>query len=596
MVKTEFGAVDRGLASTTETVAQKAAKLDEEYKSMAKNVRNWEQAALRAVQSSLNNEQKLLLLREQLNMSVEQGTITQKQANQALEHRKRELTGVAQKERENARIARQAVLANMNATEKQIRLEKILASEVKRGTITQEERIRTIHRTREALAQQGSTARQTSGGFSAGIASTIKAYAGLHIAISTATKLLNEQQQAQEGAVLRTQDIATAISRLDRKMADFNDSERRQVLEGLQDLFQRFPTAGRAEIINLASQTIGATQGNVAGRIDELFASLSATIPLFIGELERGSGFSESLLDLKPIFDKVGLDMSAASAALLQAASQARITSDENIKNLVPALAAISVDAGDRLELEDVTAGFAFQAALGSVIADASGEITRTATSKLQETLNENLPNITGFADRLEFLFQDTPVSRRIAAEIAEVLEGKSVSKPAIRDILLGLTGTGRSNFLDIFQNFKIDPALQQQLAERIAGGTPEQALFSELLTRTNIANEKDRLRFQEAGFGAESFKQSVRRQNLGARIGLPLSVDVIETLGEIVGVEGLGLRFGQLMAGSLAAGAGALGLRDESANSLRAITELQKMRKLLGKPGKQPPSEPEVP
>lgn len=449
-----FGAIDQGLEKQTKRIADKAAKLNEHYKASEKSVRQYEAAAMRAVNRVLTRTERLKQLQLGLNQALNSGRITQQQYNRTL--------------------------ADANKSQDR------------------------------SLGQ---------------IKSLAQSYISYQAAISVANQALQLQRDLEQRAGQQQLTTAEAQAKVLRATVDFTTEQQRQLFAGVRQLAARSPFVNEAQAFTSAAEAISATAGDPGRRIENVLQALEQTALIFPRQQEELGSFTGSLLDLNRVFKRVNLDAQTSLGTLLQAGSQARVVGTENLKNLVPAIQAIAVSAGDRLTQKDIRAGFAFQAALGGAIGDVSGELTRTATVLLQKKLDEFVPRdqAVGFAEQLAFVRGDAALSRRIGQLLAENLEGRGVAKAPIRDIILGLSSQGAgSEFEEVFRQFRITSEFADRLINQLGDFTSELRDQRRLEQRLNEST--DRVRRLRGGAGVlrqELFGDDQRPGALGTLSGL---------------------------------------------------------------------------
>jgi hypothetical protein len=319
---------------------------------------------------------------------------------------------------------------------------------------------------------------------------------------SLISQVAAKQDELLDSSLTLGERRAKAQAQLIRNTANFSEEQQSQLLAGIEGVAEAVPTASRAALLEAGSRLVSATTSDErgkAGRIEDTVSALGEAAKLLPGQGEDLESVATAILGLQKVTRGV-IGKERATDLLQTAASEARITESANLRNIIPALAAIRTAAekqGD-FESEDIIAGLAAFAQVGSQIEDPSGEITRTAVAKFATTLAETVPAefATGFADQLEFLRSGNEESLAIREKVVGALEGRGFTKPVLEQLVRAIgTSTG---FESVLESIEAGTS-GRSLRERLGTGTRELESLGELSTIRSVRERVELQRLSQA-------------------------------------------------------------------------------------------------
>lgn len=468
-----------------------------------------EREAVRALKKAGDEQGKLNRITLGLNRLVDQNVISQKAANRAIRQARAELDGTA--------AARKKDASEVERTTRQLApvlsRQKAIVRELHRGNIERAQALRLVKSITASSRQVAGSTRS----ITQSVLGTVTAYFSLHQAISTANRLLQEQIELERGAGEERLTTAQAHAKLVRNTADFPRAERAALFRDIDQLALEIPTATRAQIAQAVATGISATSEDVRGprgRREDIIDAVRSAANLFPDSAsgEEIVSFGQTILDLRKATRGI-IDDEKSLNLLLRAASQARITETENLRRLVPALQAIRVAAEHvgEFEPEDIKAGLAFQAVLGSAIGDRQGERVETASSLFVQTLREEIPTsmAKGFADQLGVLIESPEIRLRIRDLVIEQLKGKGATKGSVEAIARQI-GIG-ATFESVLE--ALDRPVDQTVQDALRTATPE--LRQQFAIRSAESGVTDALerRVGDSGIFIKLFDEANRAQ-----------------------------------------------------------------------------------
>lgn len=468
-VSVTFAGRDTGLDAMNKKVAQSAGRIDEGYKAAARESKAFENAGLRAVRTVETGTERLARVQAGLNRLVQQGRISQEQANRAM------------RGAHAALMPQQQSLVNMNSE------------------------LRTY----------------------------AKGWLGIQGAVSIVTRAFAKQREILEGVATAQTTLAQAQADLIAQLQGVDPQRRRQFL---QEIVELGPQVGIKPSIltQQVSELFTATTGGFEDRRKTVLETLNQVAPLFLTKPQEigdfGGAFQAFLQTAKA--EGVGLSDADAFSLFLQARSQARISSIEKLKNIVPAIKAIEVAGEGAATLKDLKAGIAAFALIGSRAEDPEGEKTRTAIVKLVQVLEDRFPDL-GFLEQLQ---ATAGLSEAQQKELFKPLSALRGIGPVVRDIL---SGRRQAEFQEILDSLKISADQSAELRRALL--TDTEALRENTRTAGATAAAEAAL-MDRTSAGAVQRRLFGGPQGPGAldAIGLPGEREVLEFVAQAVLSAGL--------------------------------------------------------
>jgi len=301
------------------------------------------------------------------------------------------------------------------------------------------------------------------------------------------------------------QQLAKAQRSLLGQFAGASVEQRANLLQKVLDASQQLRIRP-VQLTTAAGELAGATTGEFANREQLIFRTLKQIAPLFISKPEEAGAFAGAFQSFLQTTKLKNIDLSdeEAFSLLLQARGQARITSEEKLKNFIPVVKTLEATTQGALTLQDLRVAAGLFALIGTRAEDPGGEKTRTAEVKLIQ--------------RLEKRFPDRPLSEQL--EAAAALRGRGLEEflkpfaalrgigPIVTDILSGRQAEQLQEIVDAIQ---ISTKSNEQLMGQMLFGN--EVLRQDTATRTEQVRQELKL-LNSGGFAG------VRRRALPGEVG----------------------------------------------------------------------------
>lgn len=360
-------------------------------------------------------------------------------------------------------------------------------------------------------------------------------YASVQQAIQMVNASIREQIDLQARAVGSSTSVANAQVELSSALGPrATDAQRIQMIRRFQDLGVS-TGFGEADMLRAASVGFSATSGAVndarANRIAEVLKASNAMFraPEARADLGDFAGVALNVQDAIP-----GMTGTEAVDVLTALRGQARITDTGKIKNLVPAIIA-SVGSSQFYgakpgsQRENALQMASMVAKLGQMIADDTGELSRTGGILFDEVLREFAPDELKSLPILDLAEAISKGPENVRQKIEEELKGRGVTK------------IPQKGFLDF-----ADRILAREDARSIRPELEIDAAQSKSFRRFNIAGTEDIRRTNQLRLSGAEQERSVRSKFAGPGAARALlfggEFDGGQIEGEFRAVSGQGL------------------------------------------------------
>jgi hypothetical protein len=272
--------------------------------------------------------------------------------------------------------------------------------------------------------------------------------------------------------------LADAQAQVAINIGDIGDADFQKFLAKVSEIKTSTGFASEVPLLQAASSTLSAVAGDQKVTAD----ILQTLAPIFKSAPEDLAGVSEVVGDLMLTSKK---DAKETVGLVLSTMGQARVTSLQAFKNVAPAVAgSVATQKGVPLEKAATEAAAAF-AAIGSVIKDPEGALTRTATANLSANLEKAFPGAFSLGQRLD-MAQDmgdqiqaaiakgqAPDAKMVAIQNELVQTGfEGAVRPVIRDLLSGNQSQAAQAFDSALTKIGFDGAATDRMTARLEGGT----------------------------------------------------------------------------------------------------------------------------